>query len=150
MLTCFGWANLLTTAYETDEAGEQRLVDSLEQYIAKQFGGWSSIEFKISRCLNWAGPCLTVMACFNHRQDAVIDLFRWLAANGPGSYGLLYVHDDEDHRPDGDYENCFRVWRLVRGTLTEHDDPFLSPLIPTVEDPFDPDRPDDLRKPADA
>ena len=56
-----------------------------------------------------------------------------------GSYGLLYVLDDEDYQ-DGDYQNEFRVWRLVRGALEERSDPFLSPFIPTVEDPYDPAR----------
>lgn len=142
MFTCFGWAKLRTTVYETAEEADRALAMSLEEYVAKHFGGWSSIEFKISRGLNWAGPAFTVMACFNHRNEGVIELFRWIGANGPGSYGLLYVHDAEDHQRGGDYENCFRVWRLVRGTFSEVDDPFLSPLIPTLEDPFDPDRPD--------
>src|SRR4051812_5962325 len=31
----------------------------------------------------------------NHRQDAVIDGFRRIAQLAPGSYGVLYVYDDE-------------------------------------------------------
>jgi len=32
------------------------------------------------------------------------------------------------------YPNEFRVFPLVRGAVTEHADPFLSPAIPVLED----------------
>ncbi len=73
----------------------------------------------------------------NHRYEPVIDLFRWVATELPYSYGLLYVHDDEDQNRGGDYENEFRVWRLARGHFEEMSDPFLSPYIPTVEPPWE-------------
>jgi hypothetical protein len=73
----------------------------------------------------------------------VIDLFRRVATELPFSYGLLYVHDDEDSlwditdeqiaRHGNNYDNEFRVWRLARGEFEERADPFLSPYIPTVE-----------------
>jgi len=73
----------------------------------------------------------------NHRYEPVIELFRWVAAELPLSYGLLYVHDDEDHKRGSDHENEFRVWRLARGAFEEMADPFLSPYIPTVQPPFE-------------
>ena len=73
----------------------------------------------------------------NHRQDAPIDLFRWLAAELPDSYGLLYIRDDEDSsRLATDHSNDFRVWRLAQGQFEEFDDALLSPCIPTIERPF--------------
>jgi hypothetical protein len=67
----------------------------------------------------------------NHRFEPVVGLFRWVAAELPDSYGLLYVHDDEAEGHD----NEFRVWRLARGRFEELADPFLSPYTPTVEPP---------------
>ncbi len=67
----------------------------------------------------------------NHHQEWVMDFFRWVASRAPGSYGLLYIFDNEDPQ----YENAFRVHRLAKGELKELDDPFLSPYIPTLEDP---------------
>jgi hypothetical protein len=61
---------------------------------------------------------------------AVIDLFAKVGHLAPGSYGLLYVHDDED----SEHMLNFRIFRLVRGTVTEHADLLLSPVIPTLED----------------
>ena len=69
----------------------------------------------------------------NHQFVPVIELFRWVAAELPESYGLLYVQDDEA----AGRENEFRVWRLALGTFEELADPFLSPYIPTVELPFE-------------
>jgi hypothetical protein len=72
----------------------------------------------------------------NHRYEPVIDLFRWLAAELPLAYGLLYVHDDEDAGRGADHSNEFRVWRVARGEFRECADAFLSPYIPTVEPPW--------------
>ncbi|WP_207383576.1 Imm7 family immunity protein [Paenibacillus solani] len=35
----------------------------------------------------------------NHKSEYVINIFKWIAINLPGSYGLLYIHDDEDIIP---------------------------------------------------
>jgi Immunity protein 7 len=67
----------------------------------------------------------------NHQFEPVVGLFRWVAAELPDSYGLLYIHNDESEV----HGNEFRVWRLARGNLEELNDPFLSPYIPTVELP---------------
>ncbi len=99
----------------------------------------TGIAIHLDEGLNGDLHVLSIAGHRNHRYEPVIDLFRWLAVNGPGSYGLLYVWDDEDHK-HGDYQNLFRVWRLARGVLEERSDPFLSPPIPTVEDPYDPAR----------
>jgi Immunity protein 7 len=73
----------------------------------------------------------------NHRYERAIDLFRGMASMLPDSYGLLYVHDDEDSSRGGDFTNAFRVWRMARGELIEVADSFLSPYVPTVELPWE-------------
>ena len=45
--------------------------------------------------------------------------------------------DAEDHRRGRNFENEFRVWKLAKGNLEECDDPFLSPRIPTIEEPYE-------------
>jgi hypothetical protein len=66
-------------------------------------------------------------------------MMTWIAENGPGSYGLFYVHDDEDlievkyyGRGEQDFSNEFRVHRIANGQVTELADPFLSPIVPTL------------------
>jgi len=81
---------------------------------------------------------ITCTGLRNHHKDWVVDFFRFLATRAPGSYGLLFVQDEEDHR-DG-YADAFRVFRLARGELRELDDPFLSPRVPIIEPGYDPSR----------
>lgn len=47
-----------------------------------------------------------------------------------GSYGLLYVHDDEAKINS----DVFVVYKLARGKVERTVDTLLSPFIPTVED----------------
>jgi Immunity protein 7 len=71
----------------------------------------------------------------NHRSQAiqdVFDLYAYISSVAPGSYGILYMHDDEEIG----FENEFRVYVLTRGNLTVHKDPFLSPYFPVVEDEY--------------
>ena len=75
---------------------------------------------------------LTIQAGHNHRHNEIIEFFKWIAEIAPGSFGLLYIHDDEDLLRQN--ENRFKVWRMRRGTVDELDDTFLSPLNPAVED----------------
>ncbi len=64
-------------------------------------------------------------------KQELLDLFTFVAHVAQGSYGLLYLHDDEDP----EHLNVFQVYVLARGVLTAHADPFLSPFVPMVEDP---------------
>jgi hypothetical protein len=79
------------------------------------------------------GACFVSFAGHpNHRHDCIFGWFQWLAKNAPGSYGLLYVWDVESP----DFHNEFRVSYLRRGRVAEAADNFLSPCIPTIEEPW--------------
>ena len=73
---------------------------------------------------------LTIHGFRNHRQDWVLDLFKAAGQIAQGSYGLLYIHDDEDPN----YDNVFQVWIMIRGQVTRGEDRFLSPCMPTLEE----------------
>ncbi|WP_158879966.1 Imm7 family immunity protein [Amycolatopsis anabasis] len=64
--------------------------------------------------------------------EEIVELFNQIARLAPGSYGLLYVRDDDDPFQG----NEFQVYRMARGQVTRHADPFLSPVVPTVEDGY--------------
>jgi hypothetical protein len=85
--------------------------------------------------LRWMNghPFLHLAGMPNHRGvwgTQVIEFFARIGQIAPGSFGLLYVWDDED----SDHANEFRIFRLVRGGVTEHAASLLSPVVPTVED----------------
>jgi hypothetical protein len=134
MFEYHGWAIVRDDSYSSDAARLHRTVEELRQVI-REFGdgaGVADVRWVNGVCMVWFAGCP------NHRHERVFGLFPWLAERASGSYGLLYVWDDESH----DQQNEFRVWRLLRGRVEETADNFLSPCIPTIEDPYDPTRPD--------
>ncbi|KDO12750.1 Imm7 family immunity protein [Amycolatopsis mediterranei] len=124
MFEYHGWITLRSTAEALDDEpplrlGEiQDLVDELAGYALMDLQPMNGTYYiHLGGNPNRSGQ----------RGPAVIDLFAKVGRLAPGSYGLLYVHD-------ADHTLSFRVFRLVRGTVTEHPDHLLSPVIPTLED----------------
>jgi immunity protein 7 of polymorphic toxin system len=69
----------------------------------------------------------------NHRATShaeLLEVLNWICKELPGSYGLVYWHDDEDPA----IGDAFRVIVMARGQLRDHVDQFLSPRNPVVED----------------
>ena len=60
----------------------------------------------------------------------IINLYNLVAEKAIGSYGLLYVYDDESKSDN----NRFVIYKLARGKIEKSADSLLSPCIPTVED----------------
>lgn len=57
-------------------------------------------------------------------------IFRRLGEVAPGSYGVLYILDDE--APGLDDE--FQIIAMRRGQIVRFTDTHLSPCVPTIED----------------
>jgi hypothetical protein len=114
--------------------------DSPGEDTAPHLGGWLDAEIRRRGLDEWAtaanvnGEPYFIMHCLrNHEANTlgrVIELLRELGLQAIESYGLVYALDDEGPTPDR-----FRVWVMARGSLTERDDPFLSPTVPILEDP---------------
>lgn len=78
-------------------------------------------------------PYLRTLLDANHRgteTDEIIELYRKIAETASGSYGMIWLHDDEDAQ----HFNAFQVYLFRRGTMELHPDPWLSPCIPVIED----------------
>ncbi len=136
MFEFHGWASIHYHVYEIDERKQDSLWRDLTDYVASNCSRFATLTR-----YNGCDSCHTA-GQRNHRTSHPFELFEWIALHAPGSYGLLYVRDDEDDMRGSDFTNCFRAWRLCRGIFAELDDPFLSPAIPVVEDPTDLDRDD--------
>lgn len=136
MFEFHGWACIRHHAHDTDLALQDACVRECEARL-------EGLDIDhLARIQRYNGvDSLVISGRHNHRQSYVIELFQWIADHAPGSYGLLYVHDDEDAR-GGSHSLEFRVWRLARGALEARPDPFLSPVTPTLEDPYDSTRGD--------
>ncbi len=133
MVELHGWATIREFfTLQDDDSDEkiEQIIGELGDTISRIHWGNGLLDL---RAVN-GEYFLTVNIFTNHRDDRVGDalrLFQHIAKVAPGSYGLLYLNDDEDQ---SGHENEFLVYLLAKGTLTEHKDQLLSPLIPTVEE----------------
>lgn len=151
MLTAYGWIVVQASqdAYaevrdptqldaidKATDAANEDLWTELRAWLAKH---GADLNYNFKEAHNWATGVLLFSVSTNHRSSSLWDLLDWIVEHGPGSYGLVYVHDDEDvptnrtpGRGEGDHSNEFRVWRVAAGSLEELTDPFLSPIVPRV------------------
>ena len=104
--------------------------DAREEELLKQIG-WRfgfpetrRLQDTIHRGMNGFRCLLFSGGTFNHYEVSPTMVLEWMRDNCPGSYGLVYEHDDEDPET-GD---AFVVWRLAKGEITRHPDTLLSPL----------------------
>jgi hypothetical protein len=133
MFEFHGWIVLRYHTHDTNETLQDIAYSAFTNYLKDvDTEGLSNIKRR-NGLDSW-----TITGLHNHRSNYVLEIYRWLSVNLPGSYGLLYVHDDEDT----ENSNKFVVWRLTRGILTRESDTLLSPYIPVVEDEFDPEKGD--------
>lgn len=127
-----GWITLRETFEnrEMDECQISKIASDIKLHIEKL--NWYHGVIGI-RPINVEYYIWTVGAS-NHKpqdSDSPVEFFRYIGKMAPGSYGILYVIDDED-MSDENY-NKFKVYVLKKGTVEERNDPFLSPFTPTVE-----------------
>ena len=154
MLNAHGWIIVRTSRerYGDPELTIDEMVEVLDDAVRikdealwQQLRGWleekadPGLKWQFTERFNAVSGLLQLTVSRDHRASCIWDLMRWIAANGSGSYGLIHVHDDEDteanadyRRGDADHSNAFRVWRILNGKVEELDDPFLSPIVPTV------------------
>lgn len=127
MVEVHGWITLRETYRVTDDEDMERVLREIEEEIRRL--ACSSISISVNN-----GQYFIEFSRYtNHLSDDVKKLITFYEMAGriaEGSYGLLYIHNDEDSR----HCNDFVVYRLTRGKVTVFQDEFLSPLIPTVED----------------
>ena len=128
MFEYHGWI-MVRDAPEIDDDGEQ--LDHIYHQLEERVKNYDWITgFLDLRWLNLY-PHVFMAGLRNHYDHfaaIVFELFNYISEIAPDSYGILYTRNV-------DTENKFRVYVLSRGTIKEHDDPFLSPFIPVVEDP---------------
>lgn len=125
-----GWATVRQSPGDEEER-VNILVEELRVYLTQRYWGTGLLDLAVVN----GQYLLTFAGATNHRPTAFHDPVEWLQHVGqvaPGSYGVLYVWDDEDGEG---LRNAFQVYVLVRGKVRQHEDRFLSPCIPVIEDP---------------
>ena len=131
MFEYHGWATLRETYANEDNFDEKidQMIDSIKERINNLGADNGLMDL---RSVNGSYQ-LHLSGLLNHktpRADALLDLYAFISRTAVGSYGILYIYDDEDaHGQD----NEFQVFVMMRGEVIKREDPFLSPFIPTVE-----------------
>ncbi|MBP2656898.1 MAG: hypothetical protein H6Q73_4467 [Firmicutes bacterium] len=126
-----GWATFRESTGIGEEDNLEKIIDSVKLFIKEL--NWTNSGILDIRAVNGEYH-LSVSGFTNHKgKDAedVLNLYKFIAQSAPGSYGMLYIRDDEDRNGN---DNSFQVLVLSRGSINERKDQFLSPYIPTVED----------------
>ena len=127
MVEVHGWITLRETCKVVDDDN----IEALLKLINNEIGKIAYPQIQIN--VNNGNYYIELSVYSNHMSGAVNDLialFDTIGEIAEGSYGLLYIHNDEDNE---NYNN-FMVHRLARGTVEVYPDTLLSPTIPTIED----------------
>jgi hypothetical protein len=133
MFEYHAWITIQHSAGDEDDADLRAAHARVEKELESLRGGTSLVD------LRWVNGMsqLHISGFLNHRSgegQSVIDAFHRVGQVAPGSYGVLYMLDDED--PSGK-NNEFQVLVMRRGHVTQQSDAFLSPCIPVIEDADD-------------
>lgn len=128
-----GWITLLSSPGEDEENDSREIFKAIEEVLSPLKKEMNSLAY--THVLN-GGKFVVLAGHFNRASQIkplLFKVFKDIASVAPGSYGLLYVRDDEDME---NLDNEFQVLRMARGAISEVKDQYLSPCIPTIEDPF--------------
>lgn len=130
MVELHGWITIRETYRAIFE--EEEKIDEVVARIKDEINklSWFKPEIKTQN-----GEYFIEFTLFSNRiNPQILEVFEFLiriSKLADGSYGLIYLYNDEDVNGK---ENQFQVFSLARGVIKENTDPFLSPIIPKIED----------------
>ena len=105
MFEYHGWATV-RDSLEGDSKAAEGLTHAAYNAVADALARADN-DFQVADLRVVNGSCHVWLAGLrNHRQNALIDVFRDIAAAAPWSCGVLYIHDDEA----GDDANRWVTW----------------------------------------
>ena len=127
MVEFYGWLNINPTPTERSLHSTSLLLlkDDIQKIIDNEL---HQIANRVLHLHLLNGNCvLSVAGVKNHKTQAVdeiIHLFFKIAEMATGTYGLLYLYDDENKEGK---DNEFQVYKVAKGKVTLEKDHFLSP-----------------------
>jgi hypothetical protein len=128
-----GWVTIAASAAQDGE--DPALLERMVERVTRAVRDFTGADVVDLRWVNGA-PMLHLGGLAKHGAvlgPELLELYGRIGELAPGSYGLLHVWDDQDTLGD----NEFRVYRMVRGQVSERADELLSPVTPTIIDPYD-------------
>ena len=140
LLALIPWSSGAAFAAGSTDGGEEVVLavevngqeSGRDLVVLRDADGGCWLEAADFRCLN-AEWQLSLSGCRNHARPGALDLFTEIARIAPGSYGVMFIRDDEDADTPEQWWQCV----MARGQVRRHGDGLISPHRPTVED-FEP------------
>jgi hypothetical protein len=127
-----GWATIVASPGAEDDAAAAAHQQDVEAQVARAIADAAGVADETLDVRSANGRVHVWLAgSHNHRDETVIGLFRSIAEIAPGSYGVMYVLDD-------DVNDTWERWVMRRGTVSREVDTSLSPHVGVVEDPSSP------------
>ena len=129
MIELHGWLSVRETCGNEDLLSETELEDINKRVdkLIKSADGYITEEYRNGERF------IRTLFCSNHRTaetEEIISLYGKISEAAAGSYGLIYLLDDEDKDHCGE----FLVYIFKRGRCGIKNDKYLSPVIPEIED----------------
>ena len=129
MLELHGWLTISETYKDEDKYTDEALEDIMRQVnrIIENSGTQLTLQYMNGTSF------LTALLYANHRTketDTIIETYKSVAKAATGSYGIIYLRDDEDTR----HYNEFQIFIFKKGECIYKTDDVFSPCIPTIED----------------
>lgn len=129
MVELHGWLSIWETYGDEDLLSRDEL-DGITRKV-KDVVSESGLEL---RYINGV-PFVNTLLCSNHRTvqvDNIIGAYTKIAQTATGSYGVIYLRDDED----AEHYNEFQVYAFKNGMCTQRADVDFSLCAPTIEETF--------------
>ena len=129
MIELHGWLTIVETYADEDlltKDENKKIWQKVKMILANNTCG---LEIKFVN----GTPFLNTLLCANHRTtevDEIIKTYTMISETAIGSYGAIYIRDDEDKT----YNNEFQVYLFKRRKWEYKIDADFSPCIPTLED----------------
>lgn len=127
-----GWVKLAESASEVDEGAFDEKCKKLRRFLDSL--NWSSGSADL--LLMNGVHILTLNAVPNRRRSEASqlnELILLLTQEFKGAYGIIYEYDEQTATVEG--RGVFSVKVIKRGRCEIALDPFLSPVVPVVENP---------------
>ena len=129
MVELHGWMSVSATYGNEDMLSDSRLNEIMDQVDSILKGSSFDIKLKYMNGI----PYINTSFSSNHRTgeaDDIISVYKQIAEAATGSYGVIYLRDDEDKK----HHNDMMRYVFKRGGMTVVIDGDFSPCIPQLED----------------
>lgn len=128
MIELHGWLTIYET-YDDEDLCSQEMLDDVMCKV-KTIISESDIDTEM-KYVNGT-PFLNTLICANHRTkeiDNIIETYKNIAQIATGSYGIIYLRDEEDC----EHSNEFQIYLFMHGNCISKLDNDFSPCIPMIE-----------------